>query len=183
MTDKELTELDEITSLTGDEYVYVADETGTTPVPKKISATNLLTGVGYTEGARVHQNANQNINNTTWTPVTFNTEEYDTDTIHDAGDPTKLTCKHAGKYIITGQITWGDDNSSGIRYLSIIVNSTTIAQAAHAAAAYLTMEIMTVYNLSVNDVVTLNVYQDSGNTRLIGYYSLYSPIFTIQRIG
>ena len=54
---------------------------------------------GYTEGARVYNTGNLTITNATETALTYNSEHFDTDTIHDTGSNTsRLTCKTAGKY-------------------------------------------------------------------------------------
>lgn len=48
---KKITQLTEITELSGDEVIMLADEIATTPVPRKMTIANLLAGVGSTGGA------------------------------------------------------------------------------------------------------------------------------------
>ena len=65
------------------------------------TAPEWAAAVGKTDiGARVYNDANISIPDNTETAVTFNTEEWDTDTIHDPStNPERLTAKTAGKYL------------------------------------------------------------------------------------
>ena len=52
-------------------------------------------------GARVHNSANISVSDSTWTSMTFDSERYDTDSIHStASNTSRLTCVTAGKYLI-----------------------------------------------------------------------------------
>ena len=109
--------------------------------------------------ARVHNSAAITISNNTLTVLTFDSERYDTDTIHSTSSNTsRLTAKTAGKYIITGNVRW-DDNGTGRRLLSILVNgSTTIARGETAIlSAETSQNISTHYDLAVDDFVELEV--------------------------
>lgn len=136
-------------------------------------------------GAHVYNNANQNVNDTTWTKLAFNSERFDTDTIHDnSTNNSRLTCNTAGKYLIIGNVTW-DNNTTNSRYLSILLNNGTFLTNNHfsAAIANVDQSVSIIYDLAVNDYVELQVYQDSGGTRTVNYYDAYSPNFMMHRIG
>lgn len=135
--------------------------------------------------ARVRHSANQSIATGGAAKVlTFNTEDYDTDSIHDnATNPSRLTCQTAGLYLIIGQAGW-QSNTSGRRALSIRLNGTTyIADSNDIAAGPNGQIIMTTWLLNVGDYVELTVYQDSGtNLNVIGNVP-HSPVLAMHRIG
>jgi len=142
-------------------------------------------GGGYTQGARVYNNATITANHNTVVMLTFNSERYDTDGIHSTVTNTsRLTCQTAGKYVITGHVRW-PNNSSGIRELDIVLNGATdIAEDARGAiGAVMGHSISTVYDLAVGDYVELAAYQNSGSNLVIDSGNSYSPEFAMQRIG
>lgn len=160
-------------------------------VPRVNAAENALEFAtvvgGYTEGARVQHNTNQSIPNSTITYLAFNSERYDTDTIHDnAVNNSRLTCKTAGKYIIALHL-WYEGHATGYRQAQIHLNRTTriahYTKAVPAGTFIFTIPLATIYNLAVNDYVEVLVYQTSGVALNVITYEEASPIFMIQRIG
>ena len=134
---------------------------------------------------RVYNDANISIPNATYTVLTFNTERYDSDNIHNLASATdRLTCNTVGKYLIWGHVFFGS-NATGIRQLLIKLNgSTYIMRSPHSidnTGSYCLA--MTVAELSVDDYVELLVYQNSGGALLVNYSTLVSPEFGMQRIG
>jgi hypothetical protein len=68
--------------------------------------------------------ANQTLNNAAETPISFTTEIYDTDTIHDnATNPTRFTIKTPGLYLLQGHVQWGA-NTTGDRTIQFKKNGT-----------------------------------------------------------
>lgn len=143
---------------------------------------------GYTEGARAYHSANQSINNNTFTALALDSERYDTNTIHDTvTNNSRLTCKTAGKYFITGHISFAA-NVTGRRVGAIIINNTTYIalqqfQAITVAGSGTILSLSTVYSLAVNDYLELQAYQDSGGALNVVAVGNYSPEFAMQRIG
>lgn len=159
--------------------LYIVDDSGGVTGPLAAAAA------GYTQGARVYNNANISIANATVTKLTFNSERYDTDTIHDTSSNTgRLTCKTAGKYIISFSYQW-QAGSAGFRYVDIFLNNTTpIASHRnngenHEGEATIT----TIYDLAVNDYLEVRVYQNNGTALNIVAVGNVSPEFMMQRIG
>ena len=75
--------------------------------------------------ARAYHNTTQSIPNATDTALAMNSEEYDTDTIHDtATNNSRLTFKTAGKYLVWAEIEWAA-NGTGERFVAIKKNGTT----------------------------------------------------------
>jgi hypothetical protein len=141
---------------------------------------------------RVFHNASQSITSSTITALAFNSERFDTaggsaSTQHDTvTNNSRLTCRFAGKYMITGQIAWQVSSSGTQRQVGIRVNgSTYIAfltiqpSASHGSEA----SIATIYDLAVNDYVQLVVVQDSGGALNVSAAGNYSPEFSMVRVA
>lgn len=153
----------------------------------------IVTGVGRlvgtinaiaNRGARVRRSTNQTIANATMTAVSFDTERWDTDAIWDSSQPTRLTCKTAGVYVITGHVRWDNNTGGTYRLATIRLNGTTeIARQTGVLSAYGEASVSTVYKLAVNDYVELCVYQDSGGDRTLETQEAWSPEFAMQLIA
>jgi len=135
--------------------------------------------------AKVYRSTNQTINNTIWTSIEFDVEDYDTDNIWISGSSTRLTCKTAGKYIITGHISW-DSNATGYRGIAIVLND-SIFIAAHrnlpATGVYTPQTVAIIYDLDVDDYVELRAHQSCGTTLDIAASSEATPTLAMSRIG
>jgi len=148
-----------------------------------------LTGVpsvGPVPACRVFNSAAISLTSGASTPVPFDSERRDTDNIHDpAVNPTRLTCRTAGKYLIFGTAGFLS-NATGQRQLRVKLNGSTQYLAVHedtANATYSTyLEIATVYDLAVGDYVELEVIQDSGGALNLLAAPMYSPEFGMIRI-
>jgi len=128
-------------------------------------------GSGWDKAARAFNNADISIANATNVDLTFNSEHFDTDAIHQTAatpDPPgngRLTCKTAGVYIITAHIYW-NTNSTGTRYHKIKLNNGTViaSQIIPAGADEARFSLSTIYKLAVNDYVEVQVRQNSGGS-------------------
>ena len=70
------------------------------PVTKQFFEDNLPAG-GYTEGAHVFNSVDIVCPSESWHILSFDSERYDTDSIHDTvTNNSRLTCKTPGKYLI-----------------------------------------------------------------------------------
>lgn len=134
--------------------------------------------------ARVYNGANISIANATLTALTFNSERYDTDAIHDtASNTSRLTCKTAGKYLIGGNAAWGSTGTDERRLQIRLNGATLIASWVGNSGANMNMYVATVYDLAVNDYVELMVYQATGGAINVTAAGNYSPEFWMHRIG
>lgn len=136
--------------------------------------------------ARVFNSSTQSIADDTVTALTFNSERWDTDTIHDTvTNNTRLTATTAGKYLITGHVRMAA-NSTGFRELSIILNGTTnlarTSQNAVASPNITGLAVATHFELSSNDFVELNIFQNSGGSLSTQLVSSESPEFAMVRV-
>lgn len=135
---------------------------------------------------RVHNSASQTISNNTLTAITFNSERYDTATMHSTVTNTsRITIPVAGIYNIVGSVEW-PANGTGTRQALIRVNgSTTIAgsTAPGNAAASSPNTVGTQYKFAVNDYVELMVFQNSGGNLDAQLNANQSPEFSATWIG
>ena len=128
--------------------------------------------VGFV-GASAYRNASQTISNATETALTFNSENYDTDSFHDnSTNNTRMTVPagKAGKYLITANTTF-TNNATGQRIVYVYVGATLVHTSGPAigGSASIDLGISTSYvaNLAVADIVEVRAYQNSGGSLAI----------------
>jgi hypothetical protein len=129
----------------------------------------------------VRNDANIVVSNATVTALTFNTERFDTDSMHSTSSNTsRITVATAGEYDFDGGIEW-DSNVNGFRQIGLRLNGATIVkwdsdnavsgnthpQAIHAR-----------WKMVVGDYMELVVYQNSGGNLNVNVTSAYSPEFS-----
>ena len=134
---------------------------------------------------RVRNSTDLSIPDYSNTPLTFNTEFFDTDNMHDPGSST-LIAKTPGKYFIYGHVAF-HPNYTGNRGVLIRLNgSKVIAEARSPAtregAQMLSMEVMTHYNLAANDYVQLLAFQNSGAPLKVYGEEEFSPVFGMVKL-
>lgn len=149
------------------------------------AAANGIDAHGTMPAVRVYHNAAQSVASSVGTNLAFNSERFDTNAMHDnVTNNTRLTAKTAGKYLVVGSVYW-ENNSIGIRGLSIVKNGAIIiAQAMQPAIdAYCSQTISTIINMSVNDYVELQAFQNSGISLNVTSTASYSPEFSMVKIA
>lgn len=136
--------------------------------------------------ARVFHSANQAIGTASATVLAFNSERFDTDTIHDnATNNSRLTCKTAGKYLITGTIEW-PVAATGTRGAYLRVNGGTfvgIAQHPPSNTGVDVVIVTTLWEMAVNDYVELLAFQSSGGNLNVNASASYSPEFSMVKVA
>ena len=78
------------------------------------------------KAARVYRATDQSITGAVPTAVSFSNARFDTDGMWSAGAPTRLTCKTASYYVITGSIIWALSSAGIQRRLWLEVNGTRL---------------------------------------------------------
>lgn len=120
-----------------------------------------------------------------WYTIPFNSERYDTDTIHDTStNNSRLTCKTSGKYAIVGGATFSTNGLGGVRGLRIAFNGSTVigrVLVASEGTAHLQVASPGAWQMAVNDYVELHAYQESGSGLQIISEPPVSPEFGMQR--
>lgn len=111
--------------------------------------------------------------------LTFNSERFDTDTMHSTVSNTgRITFTTAGKYLFGGNVEFAA-NATGQRSLKVRLNgATVIASGPHhdAAASGVTQCLVAgYYSFSASDYIELGGFQSSGGALNMTASSNYSP--------
>lgn len=142
--------------------------TGTTGVTQSASDNSTaLATTAYADAAggandiscRVYQNSGNSTGSSSWTLQTFQVEDFDTDTMFDAGTPSRITIKTAGKYMFGGSIAITTARDVGIQ---IKLNGTTtlVENSSEPYGLVVGTDVGGMYNFSVNDYIE---YYSSSN--------------------
>lgn len=158
--------------------VQVAGELSELPTTEGLEDTAI--------GARVYHNADQATATGTALAVAFNSERFDSDSIHSTvTNTTRLTCNTAGKYIVTGHASF-DANNTGARQIYIRKNGTVIVAVMDTppvSGQEMDLSVSTIVSLAANDYLELIAYQTSGSALNVKAHTEYSPEFAMTRLG
>ena len=130
--------------------------------------------VGQGIGAKAYASGTQSITNTTISPITFNTDEFDTDAFHDVGSNTNrftIPAGLGGKYLLNANAGW-DTNATASRFMWFRKNGADVQGTVDVRPGSATVgggsQVSAVLDLVPTDWVEVVVYQDSGGTRTLG---------------
>ena len=138
--------------------------------------------------AKAHNSGTESINNTTWTPVTYDSEGangWDSSNIHSVASNTdRFTVPVAGKYVVFGEVYWAA-NATGFRAMRVTVNSTQVSEdyRINLVATAFTMNHSWVVNCAANDIIRIEVYQSSGGALNITNVSAYGISASVTLLG
>ncbi len=132
---------------------------------------------------RVYNSANISVANATAQALTFNSERYDTDTMHStASNTSRITFTTAGKYEVGGCVRWAAQATyAGVREIGIRLNGATYIVvndemgSASANALTIIQAVTTEYVFAAADYVELVAYQSSGGALNAENAGNYSP--------
>ena len=139
---------------------------------------------------RVTHNAAQSVTNNVVLWLAFNTETYDTDSMHDTvTNNSRITIKTAGIYVVTFNVVLGTDNDYGLIEAIIRLNGTAVI--ANNGIGTLTstadsppLSVATQYKFAVNDYIEAGVYQVNTSAAANNALSQSSsPLFAATWIG
>jgi hypothetical protein len=117
-------------------------------------------------GAAIYRDVATAISNATWTTITWDTEDYDTDGFWASSpNATRVTIPSGkgGKYLFNFSACFAS-NASGVRLCKLQKNGTDIlfGNWIGASGDFLTINGSGVLNLSASDYIEMQVYQSSG---------------------
>jgi hypothetical protein len=142
----------------------------------------------YTPSARVFQTgAGQVIPTGVPTAVTFDSERWDNDNLHDlAANTSRLTCQTPGLYRITGLVEFVSLGAAGTYQLFLRVNGSTII--AHLEVPPVNADptgipISVEYVLAKGDYVEVLARQSTGGNQSLLVAGNYTPEFSMSMIG
>lgn|SRR5215471_2410644 len=145
-------------------------------------------------GARVNRSVVQSIPSNLWTAIIFDRVRWDSSGHWSAANPTRLTCKVAGTYVVVGNVMMSTGGAGTVRYAIVMVNGVVSSpgpgwvgvggQSSPTIASNVT--VPTVVQLNVGDYVELAVLQDSGgalNFPLDNPGNPYNSDFSMVLVG
>jgi hypothetical protein len=136
--------------------------------------------------ARVYNDANLSINNTTFTALTFNSERFDNGSLHSTSANTgRLTAPITGLYMVGAHAVFAS-NATGFRVIQLRVNGTTVIEYENKGAVngdVTGVGARTLYQMAATDYVEVVVYQSSGGALNVSATANYSPEFWMVRLG
>lgn len=155
------------------------------------AATFMPFDVGSTttfKGCQLWKSTNQSINTATYTAITFDSENFDTDNYHSTSSNTSritIPAGLGGKYLIT--FTAGfTANATGIRGSALYKNGVqthiTFQLSASSAADHFFAGSQ-IMNLSAGDYVEIFLYQSSGGALDVKGLSDNATTFSCQYLG
>lgn len=155
----------------GTDGQLLVGQSGADPQYKTVSGAVTLSAAGVaTLGVlpcvRLTRVSNQSIASSVDTAIIFGTEEVDTDNMHDnVTNPTRITFRTPGVYVLGGAIEFDVDNS-GHHALSILKNGSAGIVSGSGAAPVTTFDSIAVTSaarFATNDYVELIARQTSGS--------------------
>lgn len=110
----------------------------------------------------------QNINNNSYTALTFDSEDFDNATVHSTSSATsRLTFATAGKYLIGGASVAGNNSTIYPTQLLVQENATAyVCRSFHASAetgSYVYPNITTLYAFAANGYAELIAWHNEGS--------------------
>lgn len=120
--------------------------------------------------ARVTKSADQSISDNTETLVTWNQEDFDTNTLHDnSSNTSRFTVSKTGKYIVEATLNWaGHATDATQRSFVFLVNGTTVVGAAsitqQTATSDMVLNGVSIVSLTAGDYIEVKAYQNSGGS-------------------
>ena len=137
-------------------------------------------------GCSLSKSAAQSVSNATWTAISWNQENYDTDAFHDnSTNNTRITIPagKGGKYLIAANL-YTPANSAGSRLLKYTKNGADsyYGNWGPASAVHSTSIVGSqVFDLIAGDYIEVAIYQDTGTS--LNVNSSFESTFTATYLG
>ena len=156
------------TSIDGADSVLIYDDSAT--ALRKMTKTNLFSGVANTPAFSSLRSTNQSVTQNVTTTITYDSEDFDTNSAFDIATGI-FTAPSAGKYFFTATITTAN-TFSGTEFGTIVLKgSVTNNEAALRIAQQGTRiigAISLVIDMAINDTMKLTLEHNSAAARNVG---------------
>ena len=180
MVDLKITELDALTTVLGEDLLAIVDDPTGTASTKKIRTDDFQRT--WHVGCRVYHNADQSIDNSSATKLAFNSEVFDTDTMHDnSTNNSRITINTAGKYLFIFHGSWSAAATLDGQFTFLLNNTTTLGW--ERQAGQIASTIAAIVDCAVTNYMEVSVSQTSGGALNMRYLAEYSAYFYAQRVG
>ncbi len=100
----------------------------------------------------------------TFTTLDWDTEVYDTDTFHDAVNPSRITISKAGKYLFVATARWAEV-VTGAGLIDIQINGSTKARSQKDMTAAGTQNVTLLFDMANGDYAEARVWHNHGANR------------------
>jgi hypothetical protein len=153
-----------------------------------VDAKGRVTASASAVTCQANHNANQSLTTGTWTTLSLNSEDWDSDGFHDTStNNSRLTVPTGagGKYLLAASVQFAS-NSAGLRGVRFLKGGTTVVgglDLRNATSSTANFIVSAVVNLSAGDYVELQAFQSSGGNLNVETVSGYSPTFSITKLG
>lgn len=139
----------------------------TTVSPYKVKWATPASGNTYS-GVSATKSTGQTIATGTWVAVTWDTENFDTDAYHNNSTNTSrftIPAGKAGKYLVSGSISWAGTSSGTFRLVSIYKNGVEQNQVVQGGptADGTIQPFAHIYDLAVADYIEIYVRHNIGS--------------------
>ena len=159
------------------------DLTGNYPNPTIAAGAVTPSKLGTQPDARVRNSADEPITSGAVTPLTFDTEDFDTANLHSTTTNTQnIVVPIGGLYLLGAGVRW-ENNTTGRRLVIINVNGTQAIRDAvspnNTSGFGPEQNPHGLYRLNAGDVVSVSVYQDSGSTLSVQNFGASGPYLEV----
>jgi hypothetical protein len=153
----------DVVTYQGVTYLAVNPSTGQAPP----TATAAPVVAGPSPACQAYRSTPQSIPHASGTPISLDAERFDTDNIHDvATNQDRLTCRTAGRYVITGYAFWAVSGAGAQRRLTLFssaLGGVIAGISVPPGASYDPYQApAAILDMAVGDYVQMYAYQDSG---------------------
>lgn len=122
-------------------------------------------------------------------PLTFDTEIWDTDNMHDATNPGRITCRTPGIYVASLSQSWSSHSVTEYREIGLVhkgPTGTTIRRSFQLSPptspnALAELQVAAQFQMSAGDYIETYVSDSSGVNQVAA--NDYSPVFTASWLG
>jgi hypothetical protein len=178
-------------ALTG--QTFSASSAGLAPVSDGSSSKYLSAAGTYTVPAavtatscRIRNSATQNVTNGTFTALNFDTEDWDSGSMHSGGNPSRITFPTAGKYVVVG-MTGFSASAAGRRILDVRDGSGTThgrgETTPNPTPGQTFASVSAIVDGGAGTYVELVAWQNSGGTLTTITGASHTPQFSAYKIG
>lgn len=151
------------------------------------SLRNAIVSIPDHDSVRVKNSSSQTVLNASDKALTFDTEEFDLQDMHNnTVNSSRLTAKATGLYLIIGNAIY-ESNTSGVRTWRLKVNNTQFIAGSVLPASTTSnateITITSIYRLEQGDYVELIARQDSGSTLNIINSATFGATFAMVKVS
>ena len=134
---------------------------------------------------KVNRTTNQSVGSGSFASVSFNNEQFNPSGMWDDAEPTRITFRQSGVYIVNGRVQW-DGNATNRRELRILKNGTTTLDNTTFIVSNTTdiqQQVTVIDSFNVNDYVQLQGFQNSGGNLNIESVGSWSPRIEVVQLA